>query len=353
MALRVRGKFTMNQKAAQLEELKPDASGVPSLRTVKLSILMPAYDEDATIREAVEAVLSEQYPCPIELIVVDDGSERRVAEILAGLSDPRLTVIRHSVNLGKGAALRQAAALATGTHLVPFDADLEYDPADLAPMLIPVLRGRTDVVYGTRLFGVNTRYQSYIHGLSNRTLTLVANVAYDACLSDMHTCLKLMPVSAFRSFPLRESGFGLDTEITAWLLHSGLRPFEVPVSYHSRSRDAGKKINWRDGVECLRVLGRIRRSARRAVSQSVMEPERVSAARPANDMVLDELTQHRNQMLELAGTISGDVASDSPLEVLAAEIEGASADRAAPWATASERTTRILPERDSLEARAV
>jgi dolichol-phosphate hexosyltransferase len=227
-------------------------------RHVKLSILMPSYNEDATVVSAVHAILKQAYPCPVELVVVDDGSITPVKDLLAGLIDPRLVLIRHATNLGKGAALRQAAAVATGTHMVPFDADLEYDPADLLAMLAPVIGGRCDIVYGTRLFGANTRFQSYHHGLANKFLTLAANVMYNVYLNDLHTCLKLMPLELFRNFPLRETGFGLDTEITAQILRAGHRPFEVPVSYHSRSREQGKKISWRDGVDCLAILARIR-----------------------------------------------------------------------------------------------
>jgi len=236
-------------------------------RGVRLSILMPAYNEDRTIRAAVQAVLRQEYPCPVELVVVDDGSEIPVARFLDRIGDPRLTLYRHEVNLGKGAALRQAAALATGTHMVPFDADLEYDPADLVAMLAPVLAGRCEIVYGARLSGANTRYQSYRHGLANKLLTLAANLTFDAYISDLHTCLKLMPLDMFRSFSLKESGFGLDTEITARILRTGNRPFEVPASYHSRSKEQGKKIAWRDGVECIGILVRVRRaSLRTAVS---------------------------------------------------------------------------------------
>jgi glycosyltransferase involved in cell wall biosynthesis len=227
---------------------------------------MPAYNEARTLAPAVRAVLGQDYPCDIELVVVDDGSDRPAAELLQGIDDPRLIIHRHPVNFGKGAALRTASRLATGTHMVPFDADLEYSPADLPAMLEPILEGRSEVVYGTRLFGANTMYQTYNHAVGNRLLTLAANVAFNAYLSDMHTCLKLMPLELFRSFELSESGFGLDTEITARILKVGIRPFEVPVTYHSRSHDQGKKINsWRDGIQCLRVLARIRRSDLREV----------------------------------------------------------------------------------------
>ncbi len=230
---------------------------------MKLSILMPAYNEQRTIAAAVAGVLTATYPSDFELIVVDDGSTDGTSQILETLEHQKVRVITHPRNLGKGAALLTGAAVARGTHLVPFDADLEYDPDDLAALVTPVLEGRCDVVYGARLFGANTRYQSYRHVLGNRALTMVANVLFHAYLRDLHTCLKLMPVQLFTELNLAEDGFGLDTEITAKLLERGVRPFEVPVTYHSRSVEHGKKITWRDGVECLQVLARVR-SGRRA-----------------------------------------------------------------------------------------
>ncbi len=248
----------MLQSSSSSDVSVSDSRKVAESRSIKLSILMPSYNEDATVVTAINAILDQNYPCPIELIICDDGSRTPVKDLIADLLDPRVRIIRHETNLGKGAALRQAAAIATGTHMVPFDADLEYDPADLVSMLAPVIAGRTDLVYGTRLFGVNTRFQSYRHGRANKFLTTVANLAFNVYLNDLHTCLKLMPLDLFRSFPLTESGFGLDTEITARILRDGHRPFEVPVSYHSRSKADGKKITWRDGVDCLTILARIR-----------------------------------------------------------------------------------------------
>ncbi len=225
---------------------------------IKLSIVMPVYNEQRTVARAIADVLRTSLPCAFELIVVDDGSTDRTTEILQALDHPHARVMRHERNLGKGAALQTGASAASGTHLVPFDADLEYDPADLVSMVEPVLQGRSHVVFGARLFGQNTRYQSYRHAVGNRALTLAANVMFDSYLSDLHTCLKLVPIELFHELRLSEDGFGLDTEITAKLLSRGIRPFEVPVSYHSRSPAGGKKINWRDGVQCLRVLARVR-----------------------------------------------------------------------------------------------
>ena len=148
---------------------------------------------------------------------------------------------KHEKNKGKGAALRTAVSLATGTHILPFDADLEYTPKDIPRLVEPILTGRFDVVYGTRLFGYNTVYQSFRYAVGNKVLTTMTNILFDSFLSDLHTCLKLMPLDLFRSLDLREKGFGLDTELTATLLRLGVRPFEVPVSYYSRSHARGQE----------------------------------------------------------------------------------------------------------------
>jgi glycosyltransferase involved in cell wall biosynthesis len=225
---------------------------------MKLSIVMPAYNEERTIALAVAGLLMTKHPFDYELIVVDDGSTDGTTEILRALRHPKARVVTHTHNRGKGEALKTGANFASGTHLVPFDADLEYDPVDLAAIAAPVLASRSQVVYGARLFGANTRFQSYRHAVGNRAMTLAANVLFDAHLSDLHTCLKLVPVSLFRDLQLREGGFGLDTEITAKLLARGIRPLEVPISYHSRSVQDGKKITWKDSVQCLQVLARVR-----------------------------------------------------------------------------------------------
>jgi dolichol-phosphate hexosyltransferase len=235
---------------------------------VKLSILMAAYTEERTIVKAVKSILRVQYPCEFELIVIDDGSMDATSDLLKMIVDPRVISHRHVENQGKGASLRTAASLATGTHIVPFDADLEYAAEDIANMVVPVINGRCDVVYGARLFGVNTVYQSYRYAMGNKLMTQLANILYDSYLSDLHTCLKLMPLEFFMGLNLTEMGFGLDTQLTALLLLSGVRPFEVPISYHSRSHAQGKKISWRDAIKCVWILFRTRVSARgRATSR--------------------------------------------------------------------------------------
>ena len=219
---------------------------------------MPAYNEERTIAPVIDELLRADYPCDVELIVVDDGSTDRTPELLAQLNDRRVTVHQHTSNRGKGAAILSGAALATGTHVLPFDADFEYEPEDIPRMLEPVLKGRCEVVYGVRLFGYNTVYQSYRYAIGNRLLTRFANILFNSYLSDLHTCLKLMPLAVMQRLDLTETGFGLDTEMTALLLRQGVRPFEVPVRYYSRTHAQGKKINWRDAVVCLRILLRER-----------------------------------------------------------------------------------------------
>lgn len=282
----------MTRPIARLNELAergpapvPLRTAAVSERPVKLSILMCAYNEEQRIGRAIAEILQTEYPCDVELIIVDDGSTDGTPLLLAQVDDPRVIVYRHVVNLGKGAALRSAVKLATGTHAVPFDADLEYSPADIPRMLQPVLSGRTDVVYGARLFGFYTVYQSYRYAKGNRVLTQLANMIYDAGLSDLHTCLKLIPLPLLKTLPLSEVGFGLDTEITALLLKLGIRPFEIPVSYYSRSHAEGKKIRWQDAVACVRILVQVRMSfgSRRKSAGALTHGGHASPAMPEPD----------------------------------------------------------------------
>jgi glycosyltransferase involved in cell wall biosynthesis len=224
----------------------------------KLSIIILTHNDEATIVQAIDEVLNVDYPCAIELIAVDDASTDGTWYLLSSAGAGRVTMHRHEMHQGKGAALRTAVSLATGSYVIPFDADRQYSAADIPRVLAPVLAGRCSVVYGTRLFGCNTVYQSYWHALGNRMLTRLANLLFGSYLSDLHTCFKLMPSALLRELPIGPQGRGLDTELTALLLKRGIRPFEVPVSYYSRSVAQGKKITWRDGMACLRVLLRIR-----------------------------------------------------------------------------------------------
>ncbi len=222
--------------------------------TTALSIVMPVYNESATIVRAVTRVLAVDFPCPMELIVVDDGSTDATAQLLRPFTDSGVTTVCHSHNLGKGAAVRTGVQRATGTHVIILDADLEYSPSDIPAMLGPVLSGVTDHVFGTRIFGMHTRFPSYRFAVGGRFTTFVANMLFDSCITDMHTCLKLIPLPHFRALTLSQRGFGLDTELTAKILHAGVRPYEIPVTYNGRTFREGKKITWRDGLQCLWIL---------------------------------------------------------------------------------------------------
>jgi dolichol-phosphate hexosyltransferase len=224
---------------------------------VKLSILMPIYNEERHALEAVKQALAVEYPCETELIVIDDGSRDRTSEILGTVDDPRMRLVRHERNLGKGAAVRTGAEQATGDYLVILDADLEYDPQDIPRLLEPVLDRRATVVYGSRTFGSQTAY-SFWYVMGNKVVTIAANVLFNSYISDVETGYKLMPVNLYRRLSIRSKGFGMEAETTGKLLRSGIRPYEIPISYHARSRQEGKKITWLDGVAALRILMRER-----------------------------------------------------------------------------------------------
>ena len=227
---------------------------------MKLSILMPVYNEAPFIANAVKQALDVAYPCEIELVVVDDGSRDGTAQILEAIDDPRVSLHVHPRNRGKGAAIQTAAARATGDSMVILDADLEYDPQDIPRLLEPVLDGRASVVYGSRSFGSHSAY-SFWYVMGNKGVTTAANMIFNSYISDLETCFKLMPLELFRSLDIRSAGFGMEAEITGKLLRRRIRPYEVPISYRARSRDEGKKITWKDGVEALWIL--VRERARR------------------------------------------------------------------------------------------
>ncbi len=224
---------------------------------MKLSILMPVYNEEERIADALKQALAVDYPCPVELLVVDDGSRDGTAEILAGVDDARLRVITHARNAGKGAAIRTAVAAADGDYMVILDADLEYDPNDIPRLLEPVLDGRATVVYGNRTFGSHSAY-SFWYVMGNKAVTTAANVLFNSYIGDLETCFKLLPTALYRSLDVRSRGFGMEAEVTGKLLRRRVRPYEVPVSYRARAREEGKKITWKDGVEALWILGRER-----------------------------------------------------------------------------------------------
>jgi glycosyltransferase involved in cell wall biosynthesis len=224
---------------------------------VKLSVLMPVYNEARTVELAAKRLLDVDFPCEVELVVVDDGSDDGTADKVAALDDPRVVTARHESNRGKGAAVRTAASHATGDWLLVYDADLEYPPEQIPKLLEPVLSGEAQVVYGTRVFGGTSAY-TYWYVLGNRGVTTAANILFNAYITDLSTCFKLLPLPLYRELDIKENGFGADPELTAKLLKRGIRPFEIPITYRSRTRAEGKKITWRHGFEALAVLLKVR-----------------------------------------------------------------------------------------------
>jgi glycosyltransferase involved in cell wall biosynthesis len=219
---------------------------------------MPIYNEAATAREAIEAVLAADVGMDLELIIVDDGSTDGTRELLTAQTWPdRVTLVLHETNQGKGAAVRTALTHARGEFAAIFDADLEYDPADLRPLLEPLVKRDTNAVFGVRAFDGYTSH-SFLYVLGNKGVTLVANVLFNVYLRDLMTCHKAIRTDIFKQLPLRASGFDIEPEITARLLQAGERIFEVPVHYKARSSEDGKKLTAVDGLRTVATLIRCR-----------------------------------------------------------------------------------------------
>jgi glycosyltransferase involved in cell wall biosynthesis len=223
----------------------------------RVSFIVPAYNEAATIAEVLERV--EALALDKQIIVVDDGSTDdtpRVLEDWAGRDDIRLV---RQENRGKGAAIRAAIPLLDGDITVIQDADMEYDPADVPELIEPIRRGSADVVFGSRLSGGRPqRAYLFWHLVGNRFLSLLTNVLYNTTLSDMETGYKALRTDVLRSLDLREDDFGVEPEITAKVCKRHLRVYELPISYYGRTYAEGKKITWRDGFKAMFVLVRVR-----------------------------------------------------------------------------------------------
>jgi glycosyltransferase involved in cell wall biosynthesis len=222
-----------------------------------LSVLMPVYDEEATIREIIARCLSIELPLAIDLIIVNDGSNDKTAEALADVDSPRVQVLTHSINQGKGAALRTGLAVAKGDLVIIQDADLEYDPNDWSLLLAPLLEGRTKVVYGNRFGGLG-KDMSGLHLVGNRLLSLITSLLYGRKINDMETCYKLFDRRVLEPIHIISNRFDFEPEITAKVLRQGYEIFEIPISYAGRQFDEGKKITWRDGFSAVRALVKFR-----------------------------------------------------------------------------------------------
>jgi glycosyltransferase involved in cell wall biosynthesis len=215
-----------------------------------LSVVVPCFNERATVEEAVARVLAS--PWVAEVLVVDDGSTDGTGEVLAKLEDPRLRVLVHERNAGKGAALRTGFAEASAEYVIVQDADLEYDPSEYGTILEPLEAGLADVVFGSRfLSGRPHRVLYYWHSLGNRILTTLSNMFTDLNLTDMETCYKAFRREVLDTITVEENRFGIEPELTAKVAQGRWRIYEVGISYAGRTYADGKKIGWRDGMRAL------------------------------------------------------------------------------------------------------
>ena len=224
---------------------------------MKLSVVMPVYNEKATLRQVIERVLS--VGLEIELICVDDGSSDGSRDILAELaqSHPQIRALLQPRNMGKGAALRRGIQEATGDYVIIQDADLEYDPNEYPKMLEPLENGQADVVYGSRFLGGGPHRVLYFwHSVGNWLLTLLSNMITNLNMTDMETCYKVFRREVIQAIPIEENRFGFEPEITVKIAKRGLRVYEVGISYWGRTYEEGKKIGWKDGVRALWCLAK-------------------------------------------------------------------------------------------------
>jgi glycosyltransferase involved in cell wall biosynthesis len=263
---------------------------------MRLSVLMPVYNESRTLRTIVRMVLASPVDTEIELICVDDCSNDDSLQILNELAaeDPRIRVIAQPVNMGKGKAIRTAIDAMTGDIAIIQDADLEYDPEDYPRVIGPLLDGKADAVYGSRFASSEVRRVLFFwHAFGNRLLTTMSNMANDLNLTDMETCYKAVRGDLLKRLRLTSDRFGLEPEITARLAQWGARIYEVPISYHGRTYAEGKNIGWRDGVEALWLILKFRFVDTRATNDdAVVTRQALGRAPRFRKWILDRLRPH-------------------------------------------------------------
>jgi glycosyltransferase involved in cell wall biosynthesis len=240
--------------------------------TMKISVVIPVYNEEATLAELVKRVQAVDYPK--ELLIVDDCSTDETRAVLAGLARhyDNVRAIYQARNRGKGAALREAFKQATGDFVIVQDADLEYDPDEYPLLLKPLIEGEADVVYGSRFLTTKEhRVLFFWHSVGNRFLTLLSNMLTNLNLTDMETCYKVFRREVIQGIELEQDRFGFEPEVTAKIAKiKGLRIYEVGISYHGRTYDEGKKIGWQDGVKALWCI--IKYSLKRYDYQPITRP---------------------------------------------------------------------------------
>ena len=266
---------------------------------MKLSVLMPVYNESRTLRTIVRRVLASPVDTEIELICVDDRSQDDSLEILSALAahDSRIRVIAQPVNMGKGKAIRTAIDAMTGDIGIIQDADLEYDPEEYPKVIGPIIDGKADAVYGSRFASSEVRRVLFFwHALGNRLLTAFANMANDLNLTDMETCYKAVRGDVLKRLRLTSDRFGLEPEITARLAQWGARIYEVPISYHGRTYAEGKNIGWRDGVEAMWLIVKFRFFDTRATNEdSVVTRQALGRAPRFRRWILEQFGPHLGQ----------------------------------------------------------
>ena len=276
-----------------------------------LSVVVPVFNEKSTILEVVHRILTQDLV--FELIVVDDGSTDGTWELLTQVQDDRLVLLRHEVNLGKGAALRTGFSACSGDIVAIQDADLEYDPRELKLLISPIVNGQADVVFGSRFSSRHSRRVLYFwHSMGNRLLTFAANALTNLNLTDMETGYKAFTREVLDSLTVEEDGFGFEPEFTIKVASRGFRIYEVGVSYHGRSYSEGKKIVWSDGVAALRCLAHYSVRERRREGRSA----KISAKPMTSSLEasLDELSDANNYYSWIA-TLMGRALTGRVLEL--------------------------------------
>lgn len=245
----------MDLRVPERWKTKDGAADKPTDR-MKLSIIVPAYNEAATLKNIIDRVMAVEMPVEKEIIVIDDCSTDDTPAILDILAKHNeiLKIQRHTVNQGKGAAIRTAQTMVTGDFVVIQDADLEYDPHELPKLLQPLIDDVADAVYGSRFLGGPHRVLYYWHYVGNQFLTWLTNILYNVNLSDMETCYKVMRADLFKKLHLTSDRFGIEPQITAQIIKHNARLYEAPISYYGRTYEEGKKIRASDAFTAIAVL---------------------------------------------------------------------------------------------------